>query len=231
MSPVNIIRALTDNTAPYAGQKLSRDDVLRIVAEAREARTRADLRSADLRSADLRSADLRYANLRSANLRSANLRSANLRSADLRYADLGSADLGSADLGYADLRYADLGSANLRSADLVSVDLRSADLVGTTCLSVTGLPSGHAILAPFPAGWRLTVGCWSGTVEALRDLIAGDDGWPEAEGDRITARRPMLAALADMCDAWIADNTHILAHVQAEWTPEGERRGAEGGDR
>ena len=266
----------TSTTAPYAGQRLSRDDVLRIMAE-----SRANLSSADLRFADLRSANLRFADLRSANLRFADLRFANLRSADLRFADLRSADLSSADLGFADLSSADLGfadlssadlrfadlrsanlrsadlsfadlrSANLRSANLRSADLRSADLSfadlrsanlrSTSCLSVTGLPSGHAILAPLPAGWRLTVGCWSGTVEALRDLIAGDDGWPEAEGDQITARRPMLAALADMCDAWIADNTHILAHVQAEWTPEGERRwtsrraastrGAEGGDR
>ena len=212
----------TSTTAPYAGQRLSRDDVLRIMAESRAnpafqeqlgvpipTAEGSDLRFADLSFADLRSADLRSADLRSADLRSANLRSANLRSANLRSANLRSADL----------RSADLRSANLRSADL-----RSANLSSTSCLSVTGLPSGHAILAPLPTGWRLTVGCWSGTITELRELITRDEGWPEAEGDQIIARRPMLAALADMCDAWVVDNTDILGRVQETWTPEGERR-------
>ncbi len=150
---------VTSTTAPYAGQRLSSDDVLRIMAESR----------------------------------------ANL-------------------LRFADLRFADLRSANLRSADLSFADLSS-----TSCLSVTGLPSGHAILAPLPTGWRLTVGCWSGTITELRELITRDEGWPEAEGDQIIARRPMLAALADMCDAWVVDNTDILGRVQETWTPEGER--------
>ena len=132
--------------------------------------------------------------------------------ANLRYADLRSADL----------RYADLGSANLRYANLGSADLRSANLVGTTCLSVTGLPSGHAILAPLPEGWRLTIGCWSGTVAELRELIASDDDddWPDAEGDQIAERRPMLAALADMCDAWTATRQAVLDEVQAKWATE-----------
>ena len=232
----------TSTTAPYAGQRLSRDDVLRIMAESRanpafqeqlgvpiptaegsDLRF-ADLSFADLRSADLRSADLRSANLRSADLRFANLRLADLRSADLRSADLRSADLRSANLRSANLRSADLRSADLRSANLRSADLRSANLSSTSCLSVTGLPSGHAILAPLPTGWRLTVGCWSGTITELRELITRDEGWPEAEGDQIIARRPMLAALADMCDAWVVDNTDILGRVQETWTPEGERR-------
>ena len=179
----------TSTTAPYAGQRLSRDDVLRIMAESR-----------------------------------ANLSFADLGSADLSFADLSSADLSFADLSSADLRSADLRSADLRSADLRSANLRSADLRSTSCLSVTGLPSGHAILAPLPTGWRLTVGCWSGTITELRELITRDEGWPEAEGDQIIARRPMLAALADMCDAWVVDNTDILGRVQETWTPEGERR-------
>ena len=204
----------TSTTAPYAGQRLSRDDVLRIMAESRANLSFADLSFADLRFADLRSADLSFADLRFADLRSANLRSANLRSANLRSADLRSANL----------RSANLSSADLRSANLRSANLRSANLRSTSCLSVTGLPSGHAILAPLPTGWRLTVGCWSGTITELRELITRDEGWPEAEGDQIIARRPMLAALADMCDAWVVDNTDILGRVQETWTPEGERR-------
>ena len=224
----------TSTTAPYAGQRLSRDDVLRIMAESRADLSFADLRFADLSFADLRSADLSFADLRSADLSSAdlssadlssaNLRSANLRSADLRSANLGFADLSFADLSFADPRSADLRSANLRSANLSFANLSFANLSSTSCLSVTGLPSGHAILAPLPTGWRLTVGCWSGTITELRELITRDEGWPEAEGDQIIARRPMLAALADMCDAWVVDNTDILGRVQETWTPEGERR-------
>jgi len=154
----------------------------------------------------------------------ADLSFANLRSANLGFADLSFADPRSADLRSANLRSANLSSANLRSANLRSANLRFANLSSTSCLSVTGLPSGHAILAPLPTGWRLTVGCWSGTITELRELITRDEGWPETEGDQIIARRPMLAALADMCDAWVVDNTDILGRVQETWTPEGERR-------
>lgn len=73
-----------------------------------------------------------------------------------------------------------------------------------------------ADLAPLPEGWRLTIGCWFGTVAELRELIAGDD-WPEATAEQITVRRPMLAALADMCDAWTAANPWALDEVRAKW--------------
>ena len=177
----------TSTTAPYAGQRLSRDDVLRIMAESRANPAFQEQLGVPIPTAE---------------------------GSDLRFADLS----------FADLRSADLRSADLRSANLRSADLRSANLSSTSCLSVTGLPSGHAILAPLPTGWRLTVGCWSGTITELRELITRDEGWPEAEGDQIIARRPMLAALADMCDAWVVDNTDILGRVQETWTPEGERR-------
>ena len=217
----------TSTTAPYAGQRLSRDDVLRIMAESRANPAFQEQLGVPIPTAEgsgLRFANLRSANLHSANLRSADLSSANLRSADLRFANLRSANLHSANLSFADLSFADLSFADLRSANLRSANLHSANLSSTSCLSVTGLPSGHAILAPLPTGWRLTVGCWSGTITELRELITRDEGWPEAEGDQIIARRPMLAALADMCDAWVVDNTDILGRVQETWTPEGERR-------
>lgn len=47
-------------------------------------------------------------------------------------------------------------------------------------------------------------------------MIAGDN-WPEAAGEQITVRRPMLAALADMCDAWTATKQWVLDEVQAKW--------------
>ena len=68
--------------------RMTREDVTRIVGEAREHGERANLYGANLYGA----------NLYGANLRGANLRGANLRGADLRGADLGGADLGGANL-------------------------------------------------------------------------------------------------------------------------------------
>ena len=201
---------------------MTRDEILTAVQEGKSLRG-ANLRDANLWNADLRDADLRDADLRGANLRDANLWNAYLRDADLRDADLRGADLRGADLRGADLRGADLRSANLRNADLWDANLRGADLRGADLrgarevLSITSLPSGPATLIPTPGGWQLRVGCWTGSTAELRALIAQDTGWPEAEGAQVTARRPMLAALADMCDAWAADLQHILDAVTTKW--------------
>ena len=144
----------------------------------------SSLYGANLREADLRGADLRGANLRGANLREANLRGANLREADLR------------------------------GADLYGANLRGADLHGAGILHIDGLPSGSATLIPDPDGWVLQIGCWRGTITELREMIARDDGWPEAVGAQIVERRPMLAALADMADAWAAVNQLLLERVR-----------------
>ncbi|WP_275951674.1 pentapeptide repeat-containing protein [Gordonia sihwensis] len=160
-----------------------------------------------------RAPNLRGADLRGANLSYANLRYANLWDADLRYADLRGANLRGANLSGAGLWGADLRGANLRGANLSGAGLWGADPI----LSVTGLPSGHAILTPTVSGWALSVGCWTGTIDGLRTLIAQDDGWPEAEGDQIAVRRPMLAALADMCEVWAADRQWALDAVIEKW--------------
>jgi uncharacterized protein YjbI with pentapeptide repeats len=156
----------------------------------------ADLREADLRGADLYEADLRGANLRGANLYGANLRGANLREADLRGADLYGANLRGANL-----RGADLRGANLRGADLYGANLRGA----TTSWPLLSMstPSGWVNLTPVGNDWTLTIGCWTSTVEALRELIAGED-WPDADEHERLRRRPILSALADLCDAHIA---------------------------
>ena len=127
-------------------------------------------------------------------------RRANLRGADLGGADLGRADLGRADLGGADLGGADLGGANLRGA-----------ISAPAVLQVAGLPSGDAILMPRPDGWELRVGCWTGTPDLLEDLIAGDEGWPEAEGGECARRRPGLQSLIGLCRTWITDHPDAIA--------------------
>ncbi len=142
----------------------------------------------------------------------------NLRGADLTRANLSGADLTGADLTRADLTRANLRWADLRWANLRWADLRWADLTGASggVLAIDGLPSGSARLAPTPDGWSLRVGCWVGTVEALRTLIAGTD-WPEAEGDEQDRRRPGLAAVADLCDAHAAANPDLIADLAKRW--------------
>ena len=154
-----------------------------------------------LRGADLRGADLRGANLCGADLRGADLYGANLYGADLYGANLRGADLYGADLRGANLRWADLREANLRGADLRGANLRWA----TTSWPLLSMstPSEWVNLTPVGNDWTLTIGCWTSTVEALRELIAGED-WPDADEHERLRRRPILSALADLCDAHIA---------------------------
>ena len=175
---------------------------------------RASLYGADLHGADLREADLREADLRRANLHGADLSGADLHRASLYGADLYGADLHGADLHGADLYGADLHGADLREADLSGANLHGANLHRAGILHIDGLPSGSATLIPEPDGWVLQIGCWRGTITELREMIARDDGWPEAVGAQIVERRPMLAALADMADAWAAVNQLLLERVR-----------------
>lgn len=185
-----------------------------------------DLTDLDLSSADLAGADLRRSNLNRANLRDAYLSGADLSSACLIGADLRDADLTFAKACHADMRYVDLNgadlydtdlrSANLHGAHLLSTDLRysnttAANLIG---LFLGGLPSGNLVFIPTSEGWNLTIGCWTGTTAELREMIAKDDGWPEAEGEEIIVRRPMLEAAANMCEAYAASNPHALMDVK-----------------
>ena len=141
------------------------------------------------------------------------------RYANLGYANLGYADLRDANLGYADLGYADLRGANLRDADLRGADLRDAN---GGILQVTGLHPYQAVMVPTVQGWWLRIGCWQGTTQGLRDLVAKDDGWPEAHGEQITARRPLLNILADMCDLHAANHKDDLNAVMERWGTEKE---------
>lgn len=48
------------------------------------------------------------------------------------------------------------------------------------------------------------------SIEPRSDLIATDDGWPEAEGDECDRRRPGLVALIAQCRTWIADHPDAI---------------------
>ena len=197
---------------------MTREKILAAVREGRSL-SGADLRRADLAGADLRRAVLFGADLRRADLAGADLAGADLFGADLAGANLYEADLFGADLFGADLAGADLFGANLRGANLRGADLIGANLRATRggILTVDGLHPYRALLVPLTTGWRLTIECWSGTTDDLRTLIAKDDGWPEARGEQIAIRRPVLAALADLCDAHAAGHAADLAAVQERW--------------
>lgn len=123
-------------------------------------------------------------------------------------------DLHEADLNGADLRWANLRGANLSGADLNGADLSGARWDG---LYVDGLHPYRCLLVPTPDGWQVTIGCWSGTVTELRDLIAQDDDWPEADGNELLRRRPLLAAFADLCDAHIAGRPNVITDLAQRW--------------
>lgn len=218
-------------------KKMTSQQVVDIVAAASDKREWPDLSCLDLSGLDLRymnltgadftgsniaGADLRYsdlsgsqfvrANLRRARLSVTNLRDASFHGADLGGATLRHADLSSAHMYRTDLRNTDLRHANLYDVDLYDADLRHAQLTG---LILDGLPSGHLIFIPTPDGWYLTVGCWEGTTDDLREMIAKDNGWPEARGKEISLRRPLLEAMADACEAYANANPDAVAEVKA----------------
>ena len=129
-----------------------------------------------------------------------------------------------------DLRGANLWGANLLGADLRGADLRDVDLRDAygkpAVLAVTGLPSGAAVLVPWPDGCELRVGRWYGTPDSLAELIATDEVWPDAEGEECARRRPLLEALIVRCRAWIDAHPDAIAESVASQA-EGERIRAE----
>jgi uncharacterized protein YjbI with pentapeptide repeats len=112
-----------------------------------------------------------------------------------------------------------LGLPNLRRADLRDADLRDANLrdANRLTMQLRGMPFGELVLFPTPDGWHLYVGCWGGTPEALRELIAGDDGWPEARGEEIAKRRPYLEAALTLVDLHIANNSGVIEALAEKW--------------
>ena len=151
------------------------------------------------------------ADLRGEDLRDANLRDADLRGADLTGANLRGANLGGANLSDADMTGANLGGANLRGANLTWA--ASAARI----LHLEGLPSGETIFMPTPTGWYLTVGCWEGELEDFKTLIASDEGWPEARGVEVARRRPLLQAVAALCEAHVGLYPTVIDELAEKW--------------
>lgn len=175
-------------------------------------RTAANGRRPNAVGADLQGADLRHANLGGAGLRSANL-----READLRNANLTGANLQGADLWRANLQGADLWRANLQGANLWGANLQGAHLLVAGIVGLGETPSGSALVFPTCDGWVMQVGCWRGSPDELRALIARDWDWPEADGDEITRRRPYLELILAHVDLIMAEKAHLITELTKKW--------------
>ena len=188
---------------------MDREEVLSIVHEARKAGAAPNLRNSSLGGVDLSAA-----NLSGVDLCGADLRGADLRGASLYGVDLCGANLYSASLHGSDLRHTNLRDANLRYASLRDANLYDATWFG---LRIDGLPSRPPTPTPTPNGWDLSVGCWYGTPDKLRALIAKDEGWPGAKGDEITRRRPYLEAALALCEVHMKDNADYIKELKEKW--------------
>ena len=164
--------------------------------------------------ADLRGADLSGADLRGAKIQDANLQGASLRDADLLNADLLNANLWGVDLQDANLWGADLQGANLRGAYLRGANIQDAVL---SVMRVSGMPSGDLVAFPCPGGWWVRVGCWGGTPDDLRELVAADGGWPEARGAEIARRRPYLESALALVDLHVAEHPGVIEDLSQRW--------------
>jgi hypothetical protein len=127
-----------------------------------------------------------------------------------------------ADLTGANLTWANLRGANLTGANLLGANLRWSNLIGANprgarILHLAGLPSGETIFMPTPTGWYLTVGCWEGNLEDFKNLIASDEGWPEARGAEVTRRRPSLQAVVALCEAHMRLHPKIIEELAEKW--------------
>lgn len=146
-----------------------------------------------------------------------------LSGVDLRRADLSGANLRDANLSGANLWRAHLWGAHLRGADLRDANLSGADLwSGVASLGPT--PSGDVVIYPTPGGWVMQVGCWRGSPDGLRALIARDDGWPEARGEEVARRRPWLEIALAHADLVMVENPGLIGVLSAQWGSPDDRR-------
>ena len=152
---------------------------------------------------------------RKATLCGADLSWANLRGADLSWANLYGASLCRANLHRASLYGANLYRANLYGANLHGANLHGAD---GGLLQVSDTPSGQLTLIPTPDGWKMVIGCWSGTIADLATLLdAPDEEWPEARGETRIKREAYLRATLPLLEAHAVHHDDELQAVIEKW--------------
>ena len=124
---------------------MNRDEVVKLVTEARTSGNKPNLSKAKLYRADLSDLDLSFVNLSGANLGNAILTNAKLIEADLSGADLTFAELVGADLTRADLRSSDLREANYENAIFYGAKLDKAKGISSQIIAVQKLrPKGES---------------------------------------------------------------------------------------
>ena len=131
------------------------------------------------------------------------------------------ADLRGANLYGANLTGANLYGANLTRANLPGANLPGANLTGLQRFGIVALgdtPSGWTGIKPTPDGWMLRVGCWDDAPDALRALIAQDDGWPDATGAEVARRRPYLEAVLAHAELVMAEHPTLIDDLKEKWT-------------
>ena len=185
---------------------MNRDEALALIREGRAF-------CANLTGADLSRADLTGANLTGADLFRADLSGADLFRADLTGATLAGADLTDADLTRASLTRASLGGVNLTGANLSDANLTGQDSV----LLPLALPSGVGCAVATPVGWSIRIGCWTGSLTDLSDLIEDRAVWPEATGPERERRRPSLIAAHALVTAHANYHNNIVPELAELW--------------
>jgi hypothetical protein len=116
---------------------------------------------------------------------------------------------------------ADLTRADLTGADLYGANLTGANLTGLRHFGIVAFgdtPSGWTGIRPTPDGWMLRVGCWDAAPDALRALIAKDNGWPEATGDEVARRRPYLELVLAHAELVMAEHPTLIDDLKEKWT-------------
>jgi len=167
---------------PHAGERLARDDVLRL-REEHGGPEGLDLREADLAKAELNELDLHGANLAGAHLQGAHIHRANLQGADLQRADLHEAHLEGANLVEAKLQGASLEGARLKQAHVGWADLQGA-VLRRASLDAAHFIGANLQGADFRNGYLLGVDLWQADLRRakmagalLRDAKLEDVHW------------------------------------------------------
>lgn len=150
---------------------------------------------------------LEYLSKRGSRLESMNMKGADLSGMDLSGARFLRCNMGDCNLENTYLRGASFDGCSLWNANFAGAKLSITRFYGVSLeglLQVSGLPSGIVTLIPTYRGWVIQVGCWSGTLQELQELIRQNHGWPEAEGDEVRNRRPALRGLLKLAQGHIA---------------------------
>lgn len=121
-------------------QRVTTEEVLRIVYFARERGEQPDLSGLDMRGLDLRECDMRWSNLSGCDMRGTNLSGANLIGCDFRGSNLSECVMIGANLGECDMRWSNLTKAIVIGCYLIGCDFRGANLSGSDMRECKGLP-------------------------------------------------------------------------------------------